>query len=521
MPVSRPLPARLLLATILLSAGAIALRAPLPAAAADAPRTARTDRPNILLIYVDDLGWGDVGCYGARAFATPHVDRLAREGLRFTDGHCAAATCTPSRYAMFTGEYPWRKKGTGVLPGDAGLVIEPERGTLPLALQAAGYATGAIGKWHLGLGPQGGPDWNGLARPGAAEVGFDYSFLMAATGDRVPCVYVEDGRVVGLDPQDPISVSYAAPFPGLPLGRTHPELLKVHPSHGHDMAVVNGISRIGYMKGGTAALWKDEDMADVFVKKGVAFIERNRDKPFFLYFGTQDIHVPRVPHPRFVGKSGLGPRGDALVQMDWCVGELLAALDRLQLTERTLVVFSSDNGPVIDDGYKDEAVEKLGTHKPAGPWRGGKYSHFEAGTRVPFLVRWPGRVKPGVSDALVSQVDFRVSFAALAGKPVAEPRDGRNILPALLGDSPTGREDHVASARVLTLRVGPWKYIPPSPGAKTNLTKNELGNDPSAQLYDLSRDPGETQNLAAAEPDRLAQMSARLRTIRESGRLPE
>lgn len=478
-------------------------------------------KPNLLVILIDDLGWGDASCYGMKATMTPNVDRLAREGLRFTDGHCTSGTCTPSRYALMTGEYPWRKRGTGVLPGDAGLVIETERGTLPLTLRGAGYTTGAVGKWHLGLGPQGGPDWNGEVKPGAREVGFDFSFIMAATGDRVPCVYVENGRVAGLDPKDPIEVSYQKPFPGLPTGKANPELLKMHPSHGHDMALINGISRIGYMKGGTAAHWKDEDMADVFTRKAIGFIEASKDRPFFLYFATQDIHVPRVPHPRFVGRSGMGPRGDAIVQMDWCVGELLATLDRLKLTEKTMVVFSSDNGPVIDDGYKDDAVARLGAHRAAGPWRGGKYSNFEGGTRVPFIVRWPGRVKPGVSAALVSQVDFHASFAALAGTKPAEPRDSQNVLSALLGDLPKGRDAHVASASVLSLRAGNWKYISPGNGPKRNLNTNtDTGNDPAGQLYDLATDPGETRNLAAEQPQRVAEMVAQLEQIRGAGRLP-
>ena len=502
--------------TIVLLAALLAFSAPFCGRSLAAPA-----KPNILLIYIDDLGWGDVGCYGAKAVKTPNVDRLASEGLRFTDGHCTSATCTPSRYALMTGEYPWRKRGTGVLPGDAGLVLEPEHGTLPLTLRSAGYATGAVGKWHLGLGPQGGPDWNSLVKPGGYEVGFDYSFIMAATGDRVPCVYVENGRVAGLDPKDPIEVSYQKPFPGLPTGKANPELLKMHPSHGHDMTIVNGISRIGYMKGGTAAHWKDEDMADVFTRKAIGFIQASKDKPFFLYFATQDIHVPRVPHPRFVGKSGMGPRGDAIVQMDWCVGELLATLDRLKLTEKTLVVFSSDNGPVIDDGYKDDSVAKLGAHKAAGPWRGGKYSNFEGGTRVPFIVRWPNRVKAGVSDALVSQIDFHATFAALAGAKLSQPHDGQNILAALLGDSPKGRAEHVASASALSLRAGNWKYISPSQGPKRNVNTNtDTGNDPGGQLYDLGTDPGETKNLATEQPQRVAELVAQLERIRGSGRQP-
>jgi len=352
------------------------------------PPARAQSRPNIVLIYTDDLGYGDVSSYGATAVETPNIDRLAKEGLRFTDVQSPAATCTPSRYALLTGEYAFRRPGTGILPGDAALVIEPGRTTLPSMLQRAGYTTGVVGKWHLGLGPKGGPDWNGEIRPGPNDVGFDYSFIMAAAGDRVPTVYVENRRVVGLDPADPITVSYATPLGSGPTGKANP---KVAPRYGHDQTIVNGISRIGYMTGGRGALWRDEDMADVYARKAVAFIEQQRQKPFFLFFATHDPHVPRRPHPRFVGRTGMDPRGDAIIQADWCVGEVLTALDRLKLTRDTLVVFTSDNGPVVDDGYQDEAVEKLGSHRPAGPFRGGKYSLFEAGTRVPFISSSGGR----------------------------------------------------------------------------------------------------------------------------------
>ncbi|MDX2030245.1 MAG: arylsulfatase [Blastocatellia bacterium] len=475
-------------------------------------------RPNIVLIYADDLGYGDSSVYGATRLKTPNIDRLAREGLRFTDGHAPAATCTPSRYALLTGEYAFRKKGTGVLPGDASLVIEPGRDTLPAMLKRGGYATGVVGKWHLGLGPQGGPDWNGEVTPGPNEIGFDYSFIMAATGDRVPTVYVENRRVVGLDPADPIRVRYDAPIGDWPTGKGRPDLLKMRPSHGHDMTIVNGISRIGYMTGGVAALWKDEDMADVFASRAIAFIEKNRARPFFLYFATHDPHVPRVPHPRFVGKSGMGPRGDAILQMDWAAGEILAALDRLKLAGDTLVIFTSDNGPVVDDGYIDQAVEKLGDHRPAGPLRGGKYSNFEAGTRVPFLVRWPRRIRPGVSNALVSQIDLFASLASFTGQtPGANAApDSENVLPALLGRSKTGRTALVAQAGVLSLRLGAWKYIEPSSRPKlARETNTELGNDTVDQLYDLATDLGETTNLAARHPERVREMKARLQQIRE------
>src|SRR5688572_11272282 len=422
---------------------------------------AQDRKPNILLIYADDLGYGDLGCYGATLVKTPNIDRLANEGLRFTDAHSTSATCTPSRYSMLTGEYAWRKRGTGVLPGNAPLIIEPERATMASVLQKAGYKTGVVGKWHLRLG-RAGMDWNGEIKPGPLEIGFDYSFLMPATGDRVPCVYVENHRVVGLNPNDPLKVSFAEYIGDEPTGRKNPELLKMHPSHGHDFTIVNGVSRIGYQSGGKSARWDDLTMAEVFAYRARDFIEGHKSAPFFLFFSTHDIHVPRLPHPRFAGKSLMGPRGDAILQLDWCVGELLNALDHHGLGQNTLIIFTSDNGPVVDDGYRDDAKEKLGNHQPAGPWRAGKYSIFEGGTRVPFIVRWPSRVKQGVSDALISQVDFPATFAALVGQKFESKTspDTQNILPALLGDSPNGRTQLVEHAGGLAIRVGEWKFIP-------------------------------------------------------------
>jgi len=478
-------------------------------------------RPNVVVIYTDDLGYGDTTAYGATAIKTPNIDRLAKEGLRFSDAHSEAATCTPSRFALLTGEYAFRKPGRGVLPGNAALVIEPGRTTLASVFKKAGYATGAVGKWHLGLGPAGGPDWNKEIAPGPNAIGFTYSFIMAATGDRVPTVYVENGRIAGLDPADPITVSYSDPVGNLPTGKDHPELLKMPSSHGHDQTIVNGVGRIGYMTGGKAALWKDEDMADVFTGKAVEFIEKNRSAPFFLYFATHDPHVPRVVHPRFAGKSGLGPRGDAIVEADWSAGQIIATLDRLGLANNTLVIFTSDNGPVVDDGYKDDAKEKLGSHRPSGPFRGGKYSTFEAGTRVPFIVRWPGHVKPGVSDVLVSQVDFLASFAAFTKQPLdtdAGP-DSIDTMAAFLGESPRGRESVIEEGGGLALRRGQWKYIEPNKRQRISQdTGIELGNSPEPQLYDLSKDPGETKNLAAELPEKLRDLASALEELKKAGR---
>jgi arylsulfatase A-like enzyme len=477
-------------------------------------------KPNIVLIYADDIGYGDLSCYGATAVKTPNLDKLAKQGLRFTDAHSSSATCTPSRYSMMTGEYAWRKKGTGVLPGDARLIIEPGRFTLPAMLQKAGYKTGVVGKWHLGLG-SGNLDWNGEIKPGPLEIGFDSAFLVPATGDRVPCVYVEDHRVAGLDAADPIRVDYGKPIGTEPTGKKNPEMLKMHPSHGHDMAIVNGVSRIGYMTGGKKALWVDEDMADTLTGKALAFVDRCKAGPFFLYFATHDIHVPRIPHKRFVGKTTMGPRGDAIVELDWCVGQVLDKLKALGLEKNTIVMFSSDNGPVVDDGYKDDAVEKLGAHKPAGPLRGGKYSNFEGGTRVPLLLRWPARVKAGVSPAVVGQQDFLASFARMAGValPGEAAPDSVDVLDALLGKDRAGRTHLVEHARALSYREGDWKLIEANAGPRVNAgSKTELGTGPGAQLYNVAADRGETVDLAAQEPARVKAMQAALEKIRASGR---
>lgn len=486
----------------------------------DCAAFAAAPSPNIVLIYADDLGYGDVGCYGATKVKTPNIDKLASQGLRFTDAHSAAATCTPSRYAMLTGEYAWRKRGTGVLPGNAKLIIQPGRVTLPSVLKEAGYTTGVVGKWHLGLGGEN-LDWNSDIKPGPLEIGFDYGFIIPATGDRVPCVYVEDHRVVGRQAQDAIQVSYGTPLGSDPTGKDNPEFLKVKPSHGHDQTIVNGISRIGYMSGGKAARWVDEDMADTLTRQATAFIERNKGNRFFLYFATHDIHVPRAPHARFVGQSECGVRGDVIAELDWCVGEIISALDQHKLAENTLVVFTSDNGPVVDDGYRDGAVEKLNGHKPGGPLRGGKYSAFEAGTRVPFIVRWPRRVKPGVAYALVCQVDFLASFAALTNQKLSADAapDSFEVLSALLGESQIGRDHLVEQAGVLSMRKGTWKLIEPGRGPKVMVnTGIESGQSPEAQLYNLAEDLGETKNLAAPRPELVKELSERLQKIRAEGR---
>ena len=476
-----------------------------------------TTHPNIIVIYMDDLGYGDVSSYGATELETPNIDKLAGGGVRFTHGYASSATCTPSRYALLTGTYPWRNKRAKILPGTAPLLIDTTQLTLPKMLKEQGYHTGIVGKWHLGLG-MGNIDWNSHIAPGPNEVGFDYSLIMAATQDRVPTVYIENGKVVNLDPEDPIEVNYKENFPGEPTGMDNPELLKMRWEHGHYNSIVNGISRIGYMRGGNSAQWIDEDMADYFLQKAQQYVKEHKNEPFFLYYALQQPHVPRTPHPRFVGKSGMGPRGDVILEADWCVGELVNTLEKEGVLDNTLIIFSSDNGPVLNDGYYDEAVEKLGDHTPAGPLRGGKYSLFEAGTRVPFITYWKGRIKPSTSDALVCQLDVLASLAHLTGS-AAQSRDSKNLLDVLLGESSKGRDELVLEANTRTaFRKGDWVMIPPNKGPAKNENVNiELGNSESYQLYNLKEDVGQQDNLAETHKEKLNEMvSSFERTMKKS-----
>lgn len=458
-------------------------------------------KPNVILILADDLGFGDVSAYGSRTISTPNIDRLANEGVCFTNGYATSATSTPSRYALMTGMYPWKNKAAKILSGDAPLIIQENQYTLPKMLQSAGYATGAIGKWHLGMG-LGNVDWNKTIKPGAKEIGFQYSCLIAATNDRVPTVYVENGNVVGLDPSDPMYVNYCKNFDGEPTAISNPEMLKMQWAHGHHNSIVNGIPRIGYMKGGKSALWTDEEMADYFVGKVKSYITEHKDEPFFLYYGLHEPHVPRAPHPRFVGKTTMGPRGDAIMEADWCVGELLSHLEKEGLLENTLILFSSDNGPVLNDGYKDGAQELVGEHKPAGGLRGGKYSLFDGGTHVPFFVYWKGSIQPLRSDALICHVDVMASLAELLHIDLPDDMDSEPHLDALLGRTTKARKDLIVEAQGrLAYRKGNWILLPPYKGSKKNLTGNELGNLGEYGLYNVAIDSGQKKNLATENPE--------------------
>ena len=484
--------------------------------------TQAPQKPNVIVILADDLGYGDLKCYGAKNVETPHVDKLASEGIRFTNAHTVAATSTPSRYSLLTGEYAWRRPDTDIAAGDVKMIIRPEQYTMADMFKSAGYATAAIGKWHLGLGDKtDGQDWNAPLPAALGDLGFDYHYIMAATADRVPCVFIENGKVANYDPSDPIEVSYTKNFPGEPTGKDNPELLyNLHPSNGHDMSIVNGISRIGFMKGGGKALWKDENIADSIAVHAIDFIKQHKDEPFFMYFATNDVHVPRFPHDRFRGKNPMGLRGDAIAQFDWTVGQLMETLDQLELTENTLIILSSDNGPVVDDGYKDKAEELLNGHTPSGPWRGNKYSAFEGGTAVPVIVRWPQKIKKtGDSDVLMSQIDWLASLGALinARLPKGSAPDSYDRLGNLIGTDKTDRPWIVEQSmnHTLSVRTKDWKYIEPNDDPTTFMKaeKIETGNLNVPQLYEMEK-VSEQENVAEKYPEKVFELQTILRQVR-------
>ena len=462
-------------------------------------------KPNIIIIYLDDLGYGDVSSYKMGTLQTPNIDKIANTGIRFTSGYSSSATCTPSRYALLTGTYPWRNKRAKILTG-GNIIIDSTEITLPKMLKKEGYSTGIVGKWHLGLGNSK-INYNKKIYPGPNEVGFDYSFIMPDTQDRVPTVYLENGKVINLDNNDPIFVSFEKNFDGEPTGVDNPELIKMMWHHGHNGSIINGIPRIGFMKGGNKAKWSDINMADEFLKKAKIFINSSRKSPFFLYYSLQQPHVPRTPHPRFEGRSGMGPRGDVILEADWCIGEIYSLLKQKRLLEKTLIIISSDNGPVLNDGYYDDAINKIGNHTPSGILRGGKYSLFEAGTRVPFITHWSGKIKPQVSDEMVCQLDFLNSIASLIGSKTRS-NDGKDLSNVLFKNSGSGRKKLILEAQKKTaLKFENWVLIPPYDGPEiTEDTNIEVGYSKDYQLYNLSIDISQKNNLAKSNPKKLNQL---------------
>ena len=494
-------------------------------AAAATTATAPTTTPNVILILADDLGYGDIGCYGANKVRTPHIDRLAREGRRFTDAHSASAVCTPSRYALLTGEYPFRRGLNVPVFLKQGLVIDPERTTLADVMQRAGYRTACFGKWHLGFGAKT-PDWNGELKPGPLELGFDTFFGVPIVNSHPPFVWVEDRRVVGLVADDP--------------------LVYDQPAETRVFREKMGLRQIG---GGKAAhaLYDDEQVGTRLAEKSVAWIKARAREPFFLYLATTNIHHPFTPHPRFRGTSECGVYGDFIHELDWMVGEVLRTLDELGLAENTLVLFTSDNGGMINLGGQ-EAVS-LG-HRLNGDLLGFKFEAWEGGHRVPFVARWPKRIPAGsVSDQLISNVDLFATMAALTGVKVsaADAPDSFNVLPAFTGTPARPIRDHAIfaanSPTHLAVRQGPWVHIGAQGGGgfkgakvgehalggpaalqfsgqvNSDVAEGRLKPDaPTEQLYNLATDPRQARNVIRDHPEVATRLADLLRTIRAGSR---
>jgi arylsulfatase A-like enzyme len=503
----------------------LALTLPLELSAQSKTEETLSEKPNIIIFYVDDLGYGDIGINGAKNVTTPNIDQLAAEGINFTDAHSTAATCTPSRYALLTGEHGFRIN-SDILEGDAPALIKPGKPTLPIMLKKQGYKSAVIGKWHLGFG-DGNINWNNKVSSGPLEIGFDYSFLMPITGDRVPSVFLENHHVVNLEKNDPIAVNYSKKIGNRPHGDERPDLVRYAADEQHNDTIINGVPRIGSMSGGERALWNDEEIPTVFNNKAIEFIRSNSDNPFFLFYSFHDIHVPRLPHQDFSGSTNMGPRGDAIAQVDWVVGEIIKEIETLGINKNTLVIFTSDNGPVINDGYEDGADQLLNGHNPAGVYRGGKYGAYEAGTRMPTILRWNNKIIPGTSSALLSQVDFYASFADLLGINLQENEaiDSMNMLSAFMGRSEQGRDYIIEeSVATLSLRMGQWKYISPSTEEAQNRNQwvksdkdIEGGFSLEEQLYNLEDDASEMRNIAKENPEITQKMRKKIQELRHKG----
>ncbi|MDF7823630.1 arylsulfatase [Pontiellaceae bacterium B12227] len=486
-------------------------------------------RPNIVLIFADDLGYGDLGCYGATHVQTPNIDKLAAEGRRFTDAHSASAVCTPSRYGLLTGEYPVRQNLWGPCAPTTGLLIDTEQLTIARLLKNKGYDTACIGKWHLGFG-DGNIDWNEPLRPGPLDVGFDYYFGVPIVNSCSPYMYVENDRIVGLDPEDPViyygrkknkNATPITPIPPEAAQRNH-----------------------NFFGGATSAhkLYNDYTVGTTLAERATFWIRERSKKPFFLYLATTNIHHPFTPAPRFQGTSQCGLYGDFIHELDWMVGEVMKALEEQGVADNTLVIFTSDNGGMFNTG--GYAAFNQG-HRQNGALLGFKFDAWEGGHRVPFIAKWAGRIAPGtVSVQLLSNVDMLATFAALTEQSVDEQqlKDSVNMLPALTGEPEEPlRETVVMSpyrASHFTVRKGKWVYIPargaggfggqpgqhrgggPACAAYVGNVNSDIENGkikkdaPPAQLYNLEKDPHQMTNLYNKYPEVVQEMDALVENYR-------
>jgi arylsulfatase A len=441
-------------------------------------------KPNIIVILADDLGYGSVGFNGATKVRTPNIDRIAQEGIRFTDANTPSSVCTPTRYSLMMGEYPWRQEiGLPIRP--APMLLPANRPNIASMLKSEGYATGCVGKWHLGFGEE--PvDWQNSLTPGPLERGFDYYFGFPINLNNPPSVYIENHQLI--HPEDPLDKN----------GRSGAEK-----------------SRVNF-----------DAMTDVITGKAVSFIEKNKDHPFFLYYATHQVHVPIHPAPRFVGTSDAGIYGDYIQDCDWSVGQILETLDRLGLTENTLVFFTSDNGaighPIKDQeiGIDSREDGAFGFYRNA-PWSGYKFGSQQGGSRVPFVARWPERIQPGSqTDILISLTDFYATFRDLLGRP----KDGHGMDSfSFLGHLLPGHTDEASKRDYVVYQAGGSSFI----GLREKEWLLTVGRLPHrmlqytqgipdqaapgikpirSTLYNLTDDPKETENVYEQYPEVVERM---------------
>lgn len=459
--------------------------------------------PNVVVILADDLGYGDVGCYGATKIKTPNIDRLAAEGTRFTNAYTPGSVCSPTRYGLLAGRCVWRNSRhhpTGVHAPGGPILFEPGRLTLAKLFQQSGYTTAAIGKWHLGFGEDEKPsyryDWSQEEiKPGPLEVGFDSFYGMAANVGNQPRIYIENHRFVGRKPGDTVKV-----IPRNEIEPWNPD-----------------------------AYYQPDRVAGDLARKAAEFIEQQKGsaKPFFLYFATNIAHNDITPAVEFAGSSACGPYGDFVQELDAHVGWVRAALEKAGLLDNTLILLTSDNGGVVaeNDRLASQWQARQSGHAICGALRGRKHSVYEGGFRVPFILRWPGQVPPGrTSDALLCLTDVLASCAALLGTtlPADAAEDSFNVLPSWRGESATSARPFVvldSSEGIFALREGPWKLIQRTelpPGTTSKRGRPDASNQ--NQLYNLADDPAETKNVWQENPEIVQRLTALLDKAKHDGR---
>lgn len=476
-----------------------------------------TRPPNVILINADDLGYGDLSCYGATHLQTPNIDRLAQRGRRFTDAHSPSAVCSPSRYGLLTGTYPLRANIWGPLPFRHPLAIDPNQPTLASVFKQAGYDTACVGKWHLGFGIDK-TDWNGKLSPGPNACGFDYYFGLPIVNSGPPFVYVENEQVVGYDPNDPFIYGKKSVTP-------------VHPAKG-------GYNRIG---GAEAAhrLYDDNTVGTTFANRAAQWIaQRPDDQPYFLYLATSNIHHPFTPAQQFVGTSEAGMYGDFIHELDWIVGQVVNAVKTRGDLDNTLIIFTSDNGGMLNVGGQQAWAKG---HRLNGDLLGFKFGIWEGGHRIPMIAAWPGRIpEASTSDRLISQVDLLATFASLLEQQIDTGPDSIDQSPEFMGEADQPLRSELAvlcnSPKHLAIRTERWLYIPAQNeggfrannwgdhllgGAAALKHTKQVNSDideegkikptaPAVQLYDLRNDPSQKRNVANEYPEVTKQLQARV-----------